>query len=230
MNFKIKLNFLKKISINLLLSIIVKIIFCTNSNAAIFEVEAKGIYGGFWRDLYKFGPVVIDTIGSDLGVFAKRNFKIGFSFTTLVGILSGNNNDNVFDALSGSDGNPDRYSGVLSALEPSDFSYSTAALKFEYIIMDGETFGFSSTTNFGQGVYAQGKIQNESNNEEEYKSFGHFYGSLGFGLILKLTKNLKLSIGFSHRKDFDSFDNNRPDGFEVLEGISIFNHLYLSKF
>ena len=35
----------------------------------MFDVEAHGIYGGFWRDLYKFGPVVIDTVGGDLGVF-----------------------------------------------------------------------------------------------------------------------------------------------------------------
>jgi len=47
-------------------------------------------------------------------------------------------------------------------LEPAYFSYSTAALKLEYILFDGTTFGWSTTGNFGQGVYGQGKINNAS--------------------------------------------------------------------
>ncbi len=72
----------------------------------MFDVEAHGIYGGFWRDLYKFGPVVIDTVGGDLGVFIDNEIKVGFSFATLVGLISGNEDDDVFDAVNGSYGRP----------------------------------------------------------------------------------------------------------------------------
>ena len=122
------------------------------AHAPIFDVEAHGVYGGFWRDLYKFGPIVIDTVGGDLGVFIDNDIKVGFSFATVVGLLSGNQEDDVFDAVNGSYGSPDRYSGVLNALEPADFSYSTAALKLEYILYDGTTFGWSRTVNLGQDL------------------------------------------------------------------------------
>ena len=56
--------------------------------AAIFDIESHGVYGGFWRDLYKFGPVVIDTVGGDLGIFLSDDYKMGFSFATTVGLLS----------------------------------------------------------------------------------------------------------------------------------------------
>ena len=46
------------------------------AHAAIFDVEAHGVYGGFWRDLYKFGPIVIDTVGGDLGVFIDNDIKV----------------------------------------------------------------------------------------------------------------------------------------------------------
>ena len=59
----------------------------SSGQAAIFDVEAHGVYGGFWRDLYKFGPVVIDTVGGDLGIFVSDNFKTGFSFATIVGMI-----------------------------------------------------------------------------------------------------------------------------------------------
>ena len=72
------------------------------AHAAIFDVEAHGVYGGFWRDLYKFGPVVIDTVGGDLGVFVSNELKVGFSFSTLAGLLSRNKDDDVFDAVQGS--------------------------------------------------------------------------------------------------------------------------------
>ena len=70
------------------------------SKAAIFDVEAKGVYGGFWRDLYKLGPVVADTIGADMGIFTSSKFKVGFSFATLVGLLSNDSGHDVFDAFS----------------------------------------------------------------------------------------------------------------------------------
>ena len=47
---------------------------CSITHAAFFDVEANGVYGGFWRDLYKFGPVVIDTVGGDLGIFVNDEF------------------------------------------------------------------------------------------------------------------------------------------------------------
>ena len=94
------------------------LIFCvinTAVKAAIFDVENHGIYGGFWRDLYKFGPVVVDTVGGDLGIFLSDDFKTGFSFATVAGLLSDNKDDDVFSSVSGSNGNPDRYSLVLNA-------------------------------------------------------------------------------------------------------------------
>jgi len=201
------------------------------TQAAIFDVEAHGIYGGFWRDLYKFGPVVIDTVGADLGVFLSDDFKMGFSFTTVVGLLSGNEEDDVFEALSGSYGTPDSYGGVLSALEPADFSYSTAALKLEYLLYDGSTFGLSTTGNLGQGVFGQGKLVNDSGlEEEEYKSFAHTYASLGVAIIIKITKNFRMAFGLSQRKDLDANDKSRPEGFENFDGVGIYNHVYLVKF
>ena len=169
------------------------ILTCSTAQAAVFDVEAKGVYGGFWRDLYEFGPVVIDTVGADLGIFVSDDFKAGFSFTTMVGLLSGNKDDDVFDAMGGSYGTPDRYGGVLNALEPADFSYSTAALKLEYLLYDGSTFGWSITGNLGQGVFGQGKIVNDSGAEEdEYKSFAHTYATLGMAVIIKITKNFRM--------------------------------------
>ena len=198
---------------------------------AMFDVEAHGIYGGFWRDLYKFGPVVIDTVGGDLGVFIDNEIKVGFSFATVVGLISGNEDDDVFDAVNGSYGRPDRYSGGLNALEPTDFSYSTAALKLEYILYDGSTFGWSTTGNFGQGVFGQGKINNVSGLEkEEYKSFSHTYASLGLAIIIKITNNFRMSFGISNRKDLDANDKNRPAGFENLDAVTIYNHVYMAKF
>ena len=60
-----------------LIIIPILIINFSNSKAALINVEAAGIYGGFWRDLYKLGPVVIDTIGADLGVFGNPSLKWG---------------------------------------------------------------------------------------------------------------------------------------------------------
>lgn len=201
------------------------------ANAAVFDVEAHGVYGGFWRDLYKFGPVVIDTVGGDLGVFIDNDIKVGFSFATLAGLISGYQEDDVFDAVKGSYGKPDRYSGGLNALEPADFSYSTAAFKLEYILYDGTTFGWSTTGNLGQGVFGQGKISNASGLEkEEYKSFAHSYASLGLAFIIKITNNFRMSFGISNRKDLDANDKIRPAGFENFDAVTIYNHLYFVKF
>tara|TARA_Y100001970_G_C13912960_1_gene689442 strand:- start:26 stop:550 length:525 start_codon:yes stop_codon:yes gene_type:complete len=174
---------------------------------------------------------VIDTVGGDLGVFVNNEFKVGFSFSTLAGLLSRNKDDDVFDAVQGSYGTPDRYSGVLNALEPADFSYSTAALKLEYILYDGTTFGWSTTGNFGQGVFGQGKINNASGLEkEEYKSFSHTYASLGLAIIIKITNNFRMSFGISNRKDLDANDKSRPAGFENFDAVTIYNHVYMVKF
>ena len=219
------------IKYNFILSALLLSCLYSNTHAAIFDVEANGVYGGFWRDLYKFGPVVIDTVGGDLGVFVSNELKVGFSFSTLAGLLSRNKDDDVFDAVQGSYGTPDRYSGVLNALEPADFSYSTAALKLEYILFDGTTFGWSTTGNFGQGVFGQGKINNASGLEkEEYKSFSHTYASLGLAIIIKITNNFRMSFGISNRKDLDANDKSRPAGFENFDAVTIYNHVYMVKF
>ena len=223
--------FMKFFKYNLIFSGLLLNCFCSNTHAAFFDVEANGVYGGFWRDLYKFGPVVIDTVGGDLGVFANNEFKIGFSFSTLAGLISRNDDDDVFDAIQGSYGTPDRYSGFLNALETTDFSYSTAALKFEYLFYNGSTFGWSSSTNIGKGVFGQGKIENNSGNEkDDYRSFAHNYASLGLALIIKITRNFRMSFGVSQRKDLDSNENKRPLGFKNFDAVSIFNHIYVVKF
>ena len=222
---------MKYIKYNFILYSLLISCFYSNAHAAIFDLEANGVYGGFWRDLYKLGPVVIDTVGGDLGVFVNNDLKVGFSFSTIAGLLSRNEKDDVFDAVQGSYGRPDKYSGVLNALEPAKFSYSTAALKFEYLFYNGSTFGWSTTTNFGQGVFGQGKIVNESGLEkDDYKSFAHSYASLGLGLIIKFTSNFRMSFGISQRKDLNKNDKNRPSGFENFDSVSIFNHIYMVKF
>ena len=134
------------------------------AQAAIFNVEAHGVYGGFWRDLYKFGPVVIDTVGGDLGIFVNDEFKIGFSFATLVGLFSEDENDDIFGSFSKSS---EKYNSVLNALEPTDFSYSTAALKLEYLLYDGSTIGYSTTANYGTGILGYNPFLAEGENGAE---------------------------------------------------------------
>lgn len=228
----LRIQYLKSKIINTsFLLICILTLTSSTAQAEIFNVEAKGVYGGFWRDLYKFGPVVIDTVGADLGIFVSEGFKVGFSFTTVAGLLSGNKDDDVFAAMGGSYGTPDSYGGVLNALEPADFSYSTAALKLEYLFYDGSTFGWSITGNLGQGVFGQGKIVNDSGLEEnEYKSFAHTYATLGMAVIIKFTKNFRMSFGLAQRKDLQADDSNRPEGFENFDSVSIYNHVYLVKF
>ena len=229
--FNFFLNYKKKIiQIFIIFLIFFKLEFSI-AQAAIFDSEAQGVYGGFWRDLYKFGPVVIDTVGGDLGIFVSNDFKIGFSFATVVGLLSNDKEDNVFDAINDSSKSPDRYSGALNALEPAEFSYSTAALKLEYLIYDGPSIGWSTTGNFGQGVYGQGKINDDSvSGEKEYSSFAHIYYSLGVAIIIKITNNFRMSFGISNRKDLDANDKSRPEGFENFDALTIYNHVYMVKF
>lgn len=193
------------------------------ASAAILDHEAKGVYGGFWRDLYKFGPVVIDTVGADLGIFVHDRVKLGMSFATIVGLLSDDEDDDIFGSIEKSS---KRYNSVLNALEPADFSYSTAAFKSEYLIYDGDMFGFSTTANLGVGVlgYNPDFLLDEADN------LHHFYGSLGFAWIIKITKNFRMSLGLSNRKDFNAHDSDRPLGFENFDAVSIYNHVYLVKF
>ena len=206
-----------------LLVILITVFNVSVSQAAIIEHEADAIYGGFWRDLYKFGPVVIDTVGADLGVFATKSVKMGFSFTTLVGLLSDNPDEDIFDAASSA---AKKYSGLVNALQPTDFTYSTLALKFEYIFYEGSTFGFSSTTNLGVGLLAY----NPKLADPEFISLNHIYGSLGLGVIIKITNNLRSSFGISYRNDFGAHADSRPAGFENFSAFTIYNHFYLTKF
>ena len=66
--------------------------------------------------------------------------------------------------------------------------------------------------------------------KDDYKSFAHSYASLGASLIIKFTKNFRMSFGVSQRKDLNANDNNRPVGFENFDAVSIFNHIYMVKF
>ena len=195
----------------------------SNSKAAIIDVEAPGIYGGFWRDLYKLGPVVVDTVGADLGIFGSPSFKMGLSFATVVGLLSTNESHDVFGSISESS---KKYNSILNALEPADFSYSTAALKVEYIMVEGATFGWSATTNFGVGVLGfkpeEGQIVGNS--------LYHLYLSIGTALIIKITNNFRTSIGISYRKDLNANESGRPSKYENFDAVTIYNHLYLVKF
>ncbi len=213
-----------KISLAGLMLICLLNLACSTAQAVVFDVEAKGVYGGFWRDLYQFGPVVIDTIGGDLGIFTSDSFKVGFSFATVVGLLSDDEGDDVFDSISDSS---EKYNDVLNALEPADFSYSTAALKLEYLIYDGSTFGLSTTVNYGTGVmsYNSGSVE-----EEEYTPLSHSYASLGLAIIIKVTNNIRWAWGISRRKDFHANDKGRPEGFENFDAVTIYNHLYVVKF
>ena len=189
--------------------------------AAILDVEANGIYGGFWRDLYKFGPVVIDTVGGDLGIFLTDDFKMGFSFATIVGLLSDKEDDDIFGSVSTSS---KKYNSVLNALDPADFSYSTAAFKTEYILYEGDIFGVSTTNNLGVGVLAY----NRGLDQLESDVLNHPYVSQGLAGIIKITKNFRMSLGVSYRKDVGS--GGRPEGFEELDAVTIYNHVYVVKF
>ena len=51
---------------------------------------------------------------------------MGFSFATLVGLLSEDENDDIFGFV---DDSSKKYNCFLNALEPKEFSYSTAAFK-----------------------------------------------------------------------------------------------------
>ena len=116
-------------------------------------------------------------------------------------------------------------------MEPADFSYSTAALKLEYLLYDGSIIGVSTTGNIGLGVYVQGKIDADlSLEEEQYKSFSNTYASLGMAVIIKITKNFRMSFGVSQRSDLNKNHASRPEGFENLSAVSVYNHVYLVKF
>ena len=39
-----------------------------------------------------------------------------------------------------------------------------------------------------------------------------------------------MSFGVSQKKDLDKNNNKRPIGFENLDAVSIYNHVYLVKF
>ena len=65
---------------------------------------------------------------------------------------------------------------------------------------------------------------------DDYRSFAHNFASLGVSLIIKFTRNIRMSFGVSKRKDLNANDNNRPVGFENLDAVSIFNHIYMVKF
>ena len=212
-----------KMYLSRLIIIPILIINFSSSKAALIDVEAPGIYGGFWRDLYKLGPVVIDTIGADLGVFGGPSFKMGLSFATVVGLLSTNENHDIFGSISESS---KKYNSILNALEPSDFSYSTAALKLEYIMVEGNSFGWSTTTNFGVGVLGFKPEEGQLVGDSLY----HLYLSLGTALIIKITNNLRTSIGISYRKDLNANEAGRPSKYENFDAVTIYNHFYLVKF
>ena len=119
---------------------------------------------------------------------------MGFSFATLVGLLSEDENDDIFGSISKSS---QKYNSVLNALEPTDFFYSTAALKLEYLLYDGSTIGWSTTANYGTGILGY----NPGLAEENSTSLSHTYASLGLAIIIKITNNFRMSLGISNRTD-----------------------------
>ena len=58
-------------------------------NAAIFDLTASGVYGGFWRDLYKLGPVVIDTIGADFSSHFFWYFSLSLTALAIISKIGG---------------------------------------------------------------------------------------------------------------------------------------------
>ena len=56
------------------------------------------------------------------------------------------------------------------------------------------------------------------------------YASLGTAVIVKFTKNFRISLGISKRKDLNTNDKSRPEGFENLDAVTIYNHAYMVKF
>ena len=58
----------------------------------------------------------------------------------------------------------------------------------------------------------------------------HTYASLGTAVIVKFTKNFRISFGISQRKDLNTNDKSRPEGFENLDAVAIYNHVYMVKF
>ena len=65
---------------------------------------------------------------------------------------------------------------------------------------------------------------------DEYQSFSHTYASLSTAVIVKFTKNFRISLGISQRKDLDANNKSRPEGFENLDAVTIYNHVYMVKF
>ena len=53
---------------------------------------------------------------------------------------------------------------------------------------------------------------------------------MGTAVIVKFTENLRMSLGISQRKDLNANDKSRPEGFENLDAIAIYNHIYMVKF
>ena len=74
-------------------------------------------------------------------------------------------------------------------------------------------------------------VVNDSGLEnDDYKSFAHSYASLGVSIIIKFTRNFRMSFGVSQRKDLNANDKNRPEGFENFDAVTIYNHVYMVKF
>ncbi len=82
------------------------------------------------------------------------------------------------------------------------------------------------TANYGNGVLGY----NPDLAEKEATSIEHTYGSLGIAFIIKITNNIRYSWGISQRKDFHANDEERPEGFENFDAVTIYNHLYIVKF
>ena len=56
----------------------------------------------------------------------------------MAGLLSRNEKDNVFDAINGSYGTPERYSGFLNALEPTDRNLFYQLQDYELLTTESE--------------------------------------------------------------------------------------------
>ena len=105
----------------------------------------------------------------------------------------------------------------------------------DIVMIDGVAdglYGANSTTNGVSQDLLNGAhtIQSGGLQKDSYHSFPNNYATLGFALIIKFTQNLRMSFGVSQRKDLDKNNNKRTVGFENLDAVSIYNHVYLVKF
>lgn len=202
------------------------------SKDGFFDVDARGVYGGPLRVLTRIGPAIADLRGGQAGIFLGNSFKIGFASTTLAGLLSDNENDDILEGLARAADNLGNR--IPQTLPPSDFTYNTLAVQLEYVREDASFITFSAYTDIGEGLLA---VRSQSatsvrtdTNLYDIDSYTIPYIEVGLRLVLKITNNVRVNFGYGHRKDINADNDNRPEGFENLDGTTFTNTAYIVKF